>query len=110
MDQGFVLGQIDAKGFIRRDIGLKPLDIRPQFGQRLVRGLRRRLQRLALRAADSWQIALDNLFFHVCLLLIAIEDESVTRPQIRWKLYIKTRGEGRVFLNECKARFRFAAH
>src|SRR4051812_10238043 len=61
-DDGFILGQIHAKGLVIGDVGFHPLDIGPELPQRLV-GLRRcAAQLLALETADLGNVALDDEF------------------------------------------------
>jgi hypothetical protein len=61
-DDGFILGQVHAKGLVIGDVGFHPLDIGPELSQCLV-GLRgRAAQLLALQAADLGNVALDDEF------------------------------------------------
>src|SRR5712691_6058943 len=59
-DDGFVLGEIDAKGLVGRDEALDPLDVGTELMQDLVGFRRRPAQLLALEAADLGNIPLDD--------------------------------------------------
>src|SRR5712692_10470598 len=59
-DDGFILGEIDAKGLVSGDEALDPLDVGTELMQRLVGFRRRPAQLLALQAADLGNIPLDD--------------------------------------------------
>src|SRR5581483_667941 len=59
-DDLLVPGKVDAKGLVRRDIALDPLDVGAELAQDAVRLGRRLAQLFALEAAHRGNLALDN--------------------------------------------------
>src|SRR5579859_6303885 len=62
LDDRLVLGEIDAKRLIGRDIALDPLDIGPELAQHAVGFAGSGAQLLALERAGSGDIAFDDEF------------------------------------------------